>query len=379
MKTVYLDYAAATPMAKSVHLAMEPYFSERFHNPSALYLSGRGVKADLEAARSDVARELGARPAEIVFVAGGTEANNLAIRGIMEKHKGKMLISSVEHESVRAASERYKISEITVDSRGVINLETLRSAIDDETVLLSVIYASNEMGSVQPIAEIGELVAEIRRERKKRGLDSPLFFHTDAAQAANYLGINPSRLGVDLMSLNGGKIYGPKASGVLYVRAGVTLESQILGGGQEFGLRSGTENVPASIGFAEALKQVRAKSKSESARLSVLRDALRDDLEAKIPGIVFHGHKTRRLPNNLSFAIPGFDNETLMMQLDELGYQVATGSACSAQKTEASHVLLSMGVSEAEARSTLRVSLGQATTSEQLTAFAAELTKLTAK
>ncbi len=379
-KEIYLDYAAATPVDPLVVAAMTPYFSEKFYNPSALYLSARSARADLEAARALVAKELGARPAEIIFTAGGSEANNLAIHGVMAANPGKnLLISAIEHESVRVVSEKYNCQEIDVNEKGMIDLTDLRKKINDDTALISVIYASNEVGTIEPIAEIGALVSEINRDRRQRKIILPLLFHTDAAQAANYLSLNPTRLGVDLMSINGGKIYGPKASGALYVAGGLKLEPIIYGGGQESGLRSGTENVASSVGFAEALKIARKKSKAEAERLTKLRDELKDQLQSNIPGVIFHGHSQKRLPNNLSFAIPNFDNETLMMELDERGYMVATGSACSARKVEASHVLKSMGVSDDLARSTLRVSLGRGTTRKQLEAFALELAKLAGK
>lgn len=371
---VYLDYAAATPLDPEVFSAMQPFFSERFYNPSALYLASRDVKKTIEAARASVAQDIGARPSEIIFTAGGTEANSLAIRGIMERHPGKkMLISSVEHEAVRMPAGLFDVSEISVDRHGVVDIEDLKKQMTDDVVLVSVIYANNEVGTVQDIAEIAEIIDATRRDRVGRKITTPLIFHTDACQATGYLPLSVSRLGVDLLTVNGGKIYGPKQSGILYVKAGIVLNPLILGGGQEKGLRSGTENVAAMIGFAAALKKARRFAKDESKRLRSLRQMLRHELESLDFGIIFHGHPDRRLPNHLSFAVPGIDNERLMMMLDERGFQVATGSACSASKEEASHVLLAMGVSAEIARATIRVTLGQMTLERNVRQFVGAL------
>lgn len=379
-KPIYLDYAAATPLDSRVETAMKPYFAEKFYNPSALYQASREVKKALSDSRSIVAKLLSVREAELVFTAGGTEANNLAIRGVMEQFPGKkLLISSIEHESVRAVAANYKTSEIKVNTHGQLDLVDLSSKINDDVVLLSIIYASNEIGTIQKLSDIGKLVEEVNKGRKKREVGTPLLFHTDATQAAQFLNISPKRLGVDLLTLNGGKIYGPKQSGVLYVKSGVILEPIIYGGGQEKNLRSGTENIAGCVGFAVALSIARELALSESDRLEKLRNELQEEIENIRPDVIIHGHPKLRLPNHLSFAFPGVDNERLMIELDELGYMVATGSACSAMHSEASHVLLSIGVSKDVAQSTIRVTLGRETSSNDVSSFVSSLSSLVSK
>jgi len=364
---IYLDYAAATPVAPAVLRAMAPYFSEVFYNPSATYLSGRAVAADLTAARQLVAKWLGSKPSEIVFTAGGTEANNLAISGIMTRYpKGNVVISSIEHESVREPARQYNFREVAVSKEGIVDLKALAKAIDDNTVLVSVMYANNEIGSLQPLREIATQLQKIRRGRLQRGNKTPLLFHTDACQAANYLDLHVSRLGVDLMTLNGGKIYGPKQSGVLYIRTGVIIKPQILGGGQERGLRSGTENVGGAIGFAAALNTAQTIRSKEVRRLAVLRDEFIRNVTRAVEGVVINGSLKYRLPNNVSLTFPEVDNERLMMQLDEAGIICAVGSACSASKEESSHVLRAIGLSDRDARSTLRFTLGKPTTKSDI-------------
>jgi cysteine desulfurase len=356
---------------------MRPYFSDQFYNPSALYMASRSVKKALDEARSKVAKLLAVRPGEITFTAGGTEANNLSIRGVMDLYpKKKLLISAIEHESIRAAAEQYSFSEIKVNKYGQVIIEDLISKIDDDVVLVSIIFASNEIGTIQDLGAITEVLVTVKNERRKRGIETPLYFHTDATQAAVYQDLSPKRLGVDLMTVNGGKIYGPKQSGVLYVCSGISLKPIVYGGGQEKNLRSGTENIASCIGFAEAFNITQRTARSESERLTKLRDELQEELEKLPCGIIFHGHPKKRLPNHLSFAVPGKDNERLMMELDERGFMVATGSACSASKVETSHVLLAVGVSNELAQSTLRVTLGRQTTHADIISFVKTLTEI---
>jgi cysteine desulfurase len=361
-KQIYLDYAAATPVDAGVLAAMQPYFTQRFYNPSATYDTARSVKKDVEAARAKVALVLGARSAEIIFTAGGTEANNLAVRGILEQFPGSnVVVSAIEHESVLAAAQLYDHKLAPVDKQGIVDVNSLVKLIDDKTVLVSVMYANNEVGTIQPIKDIAQALKAIRRTRQAKGIARPLYFHTDAAQAANYLDLHVSRLGVDLMTLNGGKIYGPKASGALFVASHVQLRPQILGGGQERGQRSGTENVAAIIGFAEALTLTQSLRHDEALRLSNLQKLFFGLLQEKIPGVVINGSLSHRLPNNLHLTIPGEDNERLLIELDEAGIIAAAGSACSASDEEPSHVLKAMGVSDADAQASLRLTMGRAT------------------
>lgn len=374
---IYLDYAAATPLDAGVLAAMQPYFSEQFYNPSASYLAAKAVAADLRAAREKVAQVLGVKPTEIIFTAGGTEANNLAIQGVMARYPNtKVCISAVEHESVREPAAQYNVTELAVGEDGVVDLAGLEKAIDDQTVLVSVMYANNEIGTVQPIKEVAAKIQLIRDQRRAKGNKLPLYLHTDACQAANYLDLHVAKLGVDLMTLNGGKIYGPKQSGVLYARTGVDLAPLIRGGGQERGLRSGTENVAQAVGFAEALQAAQTRRHEEAKRLTVLRDQTLAALLAAFPEAIINGSLKRRLPNNMSVTFPGQDNERLMMALDERGIICAVGSACSASKDEPSHVLRAIGLSDEAARSTLRLTLGRDSTSEGMVTTLSQLQEL---
>ncbi|HWT56118.1 MAG TPA: cysteine desulfurase family protein [Candidatus Microsaccharimonas sp.] len=365
--SIYLDYAAATPMDPRVLEAMQPYYAEQFYNPSALYLAAKKVGHELADARSKAAAQLGARPAEVIFTAGGTEANNLAIHGIMEQFpEGNMVVSAVEHESVLRPAERYTCRQVAVQADGTIDLAALEAAIDDKTVLVSVMYANNEVGTIQPLKEAAMI---IEQKRRARGGNLPLYFHTDACQAANYLDLHVSRLGVDLLTLNGGKMYGPKQSGALYVGAHVQLQPLVLGGGQERGLRSGTENVAQVVGFATALSIAQASQSDEVARLQALQKYFFDEIEKVLPEVTINGSRKKRLPNNLHVTIPGVDNERLLMQLDEAGILAAAGSACSASDEEPSHVLRAMGIGEADAQSSLRFTMGRQTTKANIDAL----------
>lgn len=361
---IYLDHAAATPVDPKVLKAMEPYFKDDFYNPSAGYMAAREIRKALESARSTAAHWLGAKPSEVVFTAGGTEANNLAVRGVMERFpEGNAVVSAIEHESVLGPARRYDCREAGVKPDGRLDIEDLRRKIDDRTVLVSVGYANNEIGTVQPIREIARVINEKHASRKSSW---PLVFHTDACQAANYLDLHAARLGVDTMTLNGGKIYGPKQSGILYVRAGTVLEPLVLGGGQERGLRSGTENVAGAAGFAKALELAQAARRKETARLRELRRLFAEGLAKTIPGITFNQSVEYHLPNNLHVTFPGLDNERLLIKLDEAGIMAAAGSACSADSGEPSHVLRAIGLRDADARASLRFTMGRGTTRDMV-------------
>lgn len=358
-KAIYLDHAAATPLDPAVLKAMQPYFSDDFYNPSATYLASKKVAADITKTRDSVAQQLGARPSEIIFTAGGTEANNLAVQGVMQQFpKANLVISAIEHESIIRPAETYNSKLVKVSPKGVIDLKDLARKIDDQTVLVSIMYANNEIGTIQPIREVAKLVEQIRQKRKNK---LPLYLHTDACQAANYLDLHVNRLGVDIMTLNGGKIYGPKQSGILYVKTGTQFKSQILGGGQENGRRSGTENVAGIIGFAKALDLAQSQRQTETDRLTHLQKNFIDQLAKKLPTAQINGNLEHRLPNNIHITIPGTDNERVMMKLDELGVMCAVGSACSASNEEPSHVLKAIGLSDQVAQSSLRFTLGRET------------------
>ncbi len=366
----YLDYAAATPIDGRVLQAMQPFFTDNFYNPSATYSAALETRKALEAARSQIAQRLGARPSEIIFTAGGTEANNLALLGVAVGYEGAYLVSSqIEHESILqplAYLQRHGWHQTLVkpSAAGLIDPEAVISAVTDVTVLVSVGYANNEIGTVQPIKRIAQGLAEIRKDRYRRGVKTPLYLHSDACQAANYLDLHVARLGVDLMTLNGGKIYGPKQSGVLYVKGGVRLEPIIFGGGQERGLRSGTENVAAAIGLACALDIAQDERHLETKRLHDVQQHFYKLLERHIPAAVINGSQKHRLPNNIHITIPGRDNERMLIQLDQAGILAAAGSACSASDETPSHVLRALGLDDDQARASLRFSFGRDTTPE---------------
>ena len=360
MKTIYLDYAAATPIDPKVTAAMQPYFSQKFHNPSSIYLAGRAASQALEDARSAVAQILGAKPAEIIFTAGATEANNLAIQGVMKDFpECEVLVSAIEHESVLAPAGLFNCRTVPVDPKGRVDLQKLETMIGDKTVLVSIGLVNNEIGTVQAMPDISKILNKLRKLRGSKG--RPLYLHSDCAQAPNYFDLHVSRLGVDLLTINGGKIYGPKQSGALYMRAGVQLQPLILGGGQESNLRSGTENVAGTVGLAAALSLAQKKRSDEAKRVTKLRQQFIAGLEKNIPAAMVNGSAKHCAPHIVSVTFPGVDNERLMMELDERGIQVATGSACSASSDEPSHVLAAISSSDKTAHSTLRFSFGRAT------------------
>ena len=395
MQPLYLDYAAATPVDPQVIAAMQPYFAEQFYNPSALYQAAHDVRKAIEQARVTAAGYLGARPAEIVFTAGGSEANNLAIHGVMRHAansasapsatsysspvgRPNLLVSSIEHDSVLATAAQYDHKLMPVTEQGIIDLTALPSLIDDQTVLISAMYANNEIGTIQPIREIAALLATVRRDRRARAVSTPLYLHVDGAQAANYLDLQVSRLGADLLSLNGGKIYGPKQSGLLFVKAGITLEPLVYGGGQERGLRSGTENVPGIIGFAKALQIAQDMRRDEARRLQDVQRHFFAALAEQIPSAIVNGSLKHRLPNNIHITLPGSDNERLIFGLDAAGIMAAAGSACSASSETPSHVLKALGLSETSARASLRFTLGRPTTTADIDRLLAVLKTLIA-
>lgn len=380
MTSHYFDYAAATPLDESVRAAMTPFEADKFHNPSALYLAAQASKQALEAARKQVAAVLGCKAPEVIFTAGGTESDNLAIQGVMRSFPGATcIVSAIEHDAVLRSAELFSVKTAAVTDDGRVDVERLSSLIDDTTVLVSVMYANNEVGTIQPLAKVAQLIKAARADRLSRGIALPLYFHTDACQAANYLPLLVNTLGVDLMTLNGGKLYGPKQSGILFVRSGTQVQPLILGGGQERGYRSGTENVAACVGFAAALEQAQQRREAESARLSSLREAFMTSVQAEIPGSIINGSLAHRLPNNIHLTLPGRDNERLLMELDEQGFQVATGSACSASSDEPSHVLTALGLSDEAARASLRITFGRQTTEKAVNDLLSALVAVSAR
>ncbi|HET9980510.1 MAG TPA: cysteine desulfurase NifS [Ktedonobacterales bacterium] len=351
---IYMDHAATTPVDPDVLAAMLPYFSERFGNPSSIYRLGRQSYDALETAHETVARMLGCRPVEIIFTGGGSEADNLAIKGVAyaKRRRGDHIITTaIEHHAVlhtcqQLEREGYRVTYLPVDATGLVNPDDVAAAITDETALVTMMYANNEVGTIQPIAEIGRIC------RARR-----VPFHTDAVQAGGLLAIDVNTLGVDLLSLSAHKFYGPKGVGILYARQGTRIQPQILGGSQERNRRAGTENVPGAVGAAVALERAQTNRAAESDRLSALRDRLISGL-LQIPDTRLTGHPERRLPNNASFAFAGVEGESLLLNLDLIGVAASSGSACTTGSVEPSHVLMALGVSEGAARGHLRLTLG---------------------
>lgn len=377
MKPIYLDHAATTPLDPRVFEVMEPYLREQFANPSSLYGAARQTRQALEDARAAVANLLGAKLTEIVWTSGGTESVNLAIQGVLQAHQGATWVATaIEHDAVLANSPD---KVVPVKSSGVVDPEAVIASITDQTVLVSVMLANNEIGMIQPVADIAKAVAQIRADRTTRGVKLPLYLHTDACQAPGYLNLQVARLGVDLLSLNGSKIYGPKGSGLLYDRTGTILEPLLRGGGQERGRRSGTENVAAAVGLAKALELATAEREAESHRQAALRDNLWQKLQQSLPDAILNGDLKRRLPNNLNLTIPGVDGQTLVLYLDKAGIMASTGSACSSSSQLPSHVLLALGLTPEQATSSLRLTLGCSTTTKDVEYVAEQLPQIVAR
>lgn len=376
---IYLDYAAATPVDSDVLAKMQPFFAEQFYNPSALYGPAVRVSKALSTARSDIAKILGAKASEIIFTAGGTEANNLAVHGVMQRFpKAHMVLSAIEHDSVREPARQYNFSQLKVDADGLVNTMSIQNIVKEDTVLVSVMYANNEIGTVQPLKKIATELQKIKTKRLKDSNDLPLYFHVDAAQAGNYLDMHVHRLGADLMTINGGKLYGPKQSGILFVGSGINLKPMLTGGGQERSLRSGTENIAGAVGLAAALKQSSALRHDESERLKILQKQFIEELRHNFTDVIVNGSLKYRLPNNLHITLPGTDNERVLMQLDNEGIYAAAGSACSAGSGELSHVLDAIGIDEDSIKSSLRFSMGRQTSAEDVTKTVSALKRLLA-
>lgn len=367
MKPIYLDYAAATPIDTRVLEAMQPYFTQQFYNPSSPYLAARQVKTTLEDARHRVAQVLGAKTTEIIFTAGATESINLAIHGLLGKFPdAEVLTLAIEHDAVLASARLHSHKIVPVLPTGAVDLNELEKAITDKTLLVSIGYANNEIGTIQPIKDTAYLIERVRADRKTRGVLLPIYLHTDASQVGAYLDLHVSRLGVDLLTLNAGKLYGPKQMGILFVKTGIELTAQITGGGQERNLRSGTESVTGVIGLATALEIAQAERKTEGQRQSVLRDKLQKLICDAWPGTQVNGNQKKRLPNSLHVSWENIDGERLVMLLDERGVMASTGSACAANKNTASHVLPAIGLSPAMVGGSLRLTLGRFTTEEEI-------------
>jgi cysteine desulfurase len=363
-RLVYMDHAATTAVDARVVYAMLPYFTSQYGNASSLHSPGREAHQALESARKDVAEILGAEPREIIFTSCGTESDNLALRGVAfaSRHKGNHIItSSIEHHAISHTCAQLEkefglqVTYVPVDSFGRVNPDDVGRAITDQTILISIMYANNEVGTIQPIAEIG---------RMARAKDIP--FHSDAVQAGGTLDLDVNRLNVDLLSLSAHKFYGPKGVGILYQRQGTPLLPMQTGGGHERGRRAGTENVPYIVGLATALRLAHADREETNARIAALRDSLVQGVLDKVPQASLTGHPTDRLANNASFAFAGVEGESVLLNLDLQGVAASSGSACSSGSPEPSHVLVALGLETQLCHGSLRLTLGRETTAEDV-------------
>lgn len=376
MPKVYLDYAATTPLDQKVLKAMMPYLKKEFGNASSIHNFGQKALLSIENARNIIADFLHCEPSEVYFTGSATEADNLAVQGVVKASKTAKLhiiTSAIEHHAVLEPCRQLKklgceVTFLPVSKDGLISLADIKNAIQENTVLVSIIYANNEIGTIQPIAEIGKFLRQSK---------SKIYFHTDAVQAVNYLDCNVDNLGVDLLTLSGHKIYGPKGVGALYVRKGTAIEPMFYGGGQERNLRPGTENVAGIVGLGAAIQEVASpKNKLHNIKIRQLRDKLIKRIPKIISGVTLNGSLEKRLPNNVNFTFPGAEGEALLVALDQKGFAVSTGSACSSHSLEASHVLTALGMPEETAHSSLRVSLGKYTNEKEIDSFLLTMSKV---
>jgi len=376
MKRIYLDYAATTPTHPEVVRAMLPYFTDAFGNPSSIHSYGQEAKGSIEEARIKIADLIGARDEELIFTSGGTEADNFALKGIAfaNENKGNHIItSSVEHHAVIETCkflERrgFRITYLSVDGDGLVDPDDVKKAIIDNTILISVMHASNEMGTIEPIAEIGKVATE-----------AGIYFHTDAVQTVGHIPVNANELGVDLLSMSAHKLYGPKGVGALYIRKGTKLTPFMHGGEQERRRRASTENVPGIVGFGKAAELAQHEMGEEAKWLTYLRDQLIKGLLEQIDHTRLNGHPLKRLPNNINISADFVEGESMLLNLDLEGICASTGSACSSSSLEPSHVLLALGLSHEQAHGSLRFSLGKWTTEEEIERVLDVLPRVVAK
>lgn len=360
---IYMDHSATSPVDPEVFEAMKPYFQEEFGNASTLYKLGRDSKRAMENARAQVASIIGAEPKDVIFTSGGTESDNIAIKGIAYKLKNKgrhIITSNIEHPAVHETCKYlekngFEVTYVPVGTDGLLKASDVEAAIRDDTILITVMHANNEIGTIQPIAEIGKIAHE-----------NGILFHTDAVQSVGKIPVDVNALNVDMLSISSHKLYGPKGIGALYIKKGVRLEPIIHGGGHERGLRPGTENVPAIVGFGKACQLAEENLEEESARLIRLRDKLVDAVLEQNEEAYLNGDKEKRLPGNANFRFTGIEGESLILHLDSKGIAASTGSACSSTKLEPSQVLMAIGLEEVEAHGSLRISLGRENTEEDI-------------
>jgi cysteine desulfurase len=358
MNPIYMDYAATTPTDQRVVEAMLPYFGEIYGNPSSLHGFGQEARAAMEGARAKIAAFLGAKPAEIVFTSGGTESDNFAIKGVAWANRKKgdhVITSAIEHHAVLETcrfleKEGFRVTYLPVDGDGLVDPADVVKAITDRTILISIMHANNEIGTIQPIAEIGRIA-------KGKGI----CFHTDAVQTFGHLPFTVDELNIDLLSASAHKLYGPKGMGLLYIRKGTRITPLVHGGDQESGRRASTQNVPGIVGFGKAVELAAATLHEEVVRLTSLRDRFIQGIFERIDGIRLNGHPVRRLPNNINLSVESIEGEGMILSLDMMGIACSTGSACSSSSLEPSHVLLAIGLPHELSHGSLRFSLGMYT------------------
>lgn len=375
-KVIYLDNAATTRVSEGVLAAMLPYFCETYGNPSSIYEFSMQSKKALVTARETIASAIGCEPSEIYFTSGGSEADNWALRGIAEALAGKgkhIITTKIEHHAIINTckwleKQGCRVTYVGVDENGMVKLDELRRAICAETILISVMTANNEIGTLQPVEEIGRLARE-----------HGIYFHTDAVQAFGHIPMNVKKMNIDLMSTSGHKLNGPKGIGFLYVRQGIVLPSFIHGGGQERGRRAGTENVPGIVGFAQAVREAEAAMQERAARECALRDYFMEEVLRRIPYARVNGSRKDRLPNNVNFSFQFVEGESLLIMLDMQGICASSGSACTAGSLEPSHVLMALGMPEEVAHGSIRFTLGADTTKEELDFVIARMEEIIAK
>ena len=361
-KIIYLDHNATTPTDPRVLEEMLPYFNTSYHNPSSLYKSARDCRKAIEQARAKISSLLEAEPGEIVFTAGGTEADNFAIKGIAFANKNKknhIITSKIEHHAVLVPcmwleSQEFKVTYLGVDKYGVVDLNELKNSITDHTVLITIMHANNEIGTIQPIKEIAELAHS-----------HSIYFHTDAVQTVGKLPTQVNELGVDLLSLSGHKFYGPKGVGALYIKKGTLLDPLIHGGHHERDQRAGTENVPGIVGLGKAC-EIAQQEMGEESKIKELRDKLWEGIRTQIPDVILTGHPEQRLASTLSICVKYVEGESMLMDLDAHGVCASSGSACASGTLDPSHVLTAIGISAELAHSSLRISLGKHNTQEEI-------------
>lgn len=368
-KLIYMDYAATTPTRQEVVNTMLPYMTTNFGNPSSIYTLAQDARNAVDSARKTISKILGSRSSEIVFTSGGTESDNTAIKGVSfaMKHLGNHIITSmVEHHAVLHTCQQmeqfgFDVTYLPVDHNGQVRIEDLENSVTENTILVSIMYANNEIGTIQPIKDMVRTV-----KNKANELSKTIVFHTDAVQAVGHVDIDVTELGVDMLSMSAHKFYGPRGVGALYVKRGTPFESLLAGGGQERQRRSGTENVPGIVGMAHALKLTHTDRKHESLRISKMRDRVVTELSNSVENLVFNGHPINRLDNNVSVSFKGVEGEPVLMGLDFAGICASSGSACSSASVEPSHVLLAIGRSAEEAQGTLRITLGRDNSEEDI-------------